>query len=157
MQKLFLLNFFPRHKKFTGEASQQELLLPTQDWFFSHFPHTLPSSATKAWLQATWKKTNIDFSTIASFPKIEKCLLAIVPSWQIYNQGVTQGRKATRKHISLALEMHLLITNTEFAKSPYYYLSHTTITSGKVTQKKLMKKNSGEIKLTFDHNIWIVV
>lgn len=84
-------------------------------------------------------------------------LLTTMPSWQIYNQGVTQGRKATRKHISLALEMHLLIMNTEFAKSPYYYLSHTTITSCKVTQKRLMKKNSGEIKLTFDHNIWIVV
>lgn len=69
-----------------------------------------------------------------------------MPSWQIYNQGVTQGRQATRKHISLALEVPLLITNTEFAESPYYYLSRTTITSGNMTQKKLMKKSSREIK-----------
>lgn len=64
-----------------------------------------------------------------------------MPLWQIYNQGVTQGRKATKKHISLALEVHLLTANTEFAKSLYYYLSHATTTSGNMAQKKLMKKN----------------
>lgn len=58
-----------------------------------------------------------------------------MPSWQIHNQGVTQGREATRKHLSLALEEHLLITNTEITKIPYYYLSHET-TAGKMTPKK---------------------
>lgn len=95
-----------------------------------------PSFATEVWLQEAWKKTNMHFFTFASFPKIEKMLLlAIMPSWQIYNQGVTQGREATRRHISLALEMCLLITNTEITKIPYSYLSHTTTTSN-MTQKK---------------------
>lgn len=76
-------------------------------------------------------------------------LLATMPSQQMYNQGVTHGRKATRNHISLALEVPLLITNTEFAKSPYYHLSHTTIPSGNMIQKQLKEKTSGEIKLTF--------
>jgi len=76
-------------------------------------------------------------------------LLAVMSSWQIDNQGVTPGRKATKKHISLALEVHLFITNTEFAKSPY--LSYTTITSGNMTQKdheKNLGRNEVNILIT---------
>lgn len=108
-------------RSFTARAASSNTTL----LFFPHFPHTTPSFATKVWLQVAWKKKNLLFYNCIFSQNRKMLLLAIMPSWQIYNQGVTQGRKATRKHTSLALEVHLLITNTEFAKNPYYYLSHT--------------------------------
>lgn len=68
-----------------------------------------------------------------------------MPSWQIYNWGVTQGKEATRKHISLALEVHLLITNTEITKILYYYLSHTTTTGNMIKKKVKEKKLQDEL------------
>lgn len=122
MQNLFLLNIFPRWKKinqrFGRKASEQKLCLPTQDCFFSPLPtyplfichkSVTPDSLKKHWL----------FHNCIISQNRKTLLLAIMP-WQIHsNQGVTLGRKVTRKHISSALEVHLFITNTGFIKKPH--------------------------------------
>lgn len=147
--KFISVKLFSRCKKITGLEEQ----FHSKSCFFQHkIVFSSTSHMPSLHLQQKYdcrqpkkKKKKWLFHNCIFSQNTKMLLLTIMPSWQIYNQGVNRGRKATRKHISLALEVHLLITNTEFAKSPYYYLSHTTIPSGNTTQKKLMKKTSREI------------
>lgn len=124
MQNLFLLNIFPRWKKtkikpevwkksFRAQVSSSNTRLlfsplPTYPLFICHKSVT-PDSLKKHWL----------FHNCIISQNRKTLLLAVMP-WQIHsNQGVTLGRKVTRKHISSALEVHLFITNTDFIKKPH--------------------------------------
>lgn len=122
-------------RSFTARAASSNTRL-----FFSHFLHPPLNLPQKCDSRKPEKKQTCAFSQLHLFPKLKKCCCQQQCLHGKYITKVLLKAGKLPENISLALEVHLLITNTEITKIPYYYLSHTT-TTGNMTQKKLMKKN----------------
>lgn len=133
-----------QEKKFKIPGLEEKFY--SKSGFFQHkivfFPTSCipPLICHRSVTPGSLKKNKRAFSQLHLFPKLKKCCCQQQCLHGKYITKVLLKAGKLLENISLALEVHLLITNTETTKIPYYYLSHTT-TTGNMTQKKLMKKN----------------